>query len=160
MLVGFFGKWDDHASPLLQEPLLNGGSVSEICLGNVSLFSNAGSMLTFSWMGPLLSLGHKKILDLKDIPKLDHPDTVDGVYPIFRSKLDSYASVSSASDGDKGVSSPSGITPFRLAKALAFSIRTQIATTAVYVLVESLASYVGPYLIDDFVQYLNGNRHF
>lgn len=43
---------------------------------NGTMFSNASpcSKLTFSWMNPLMSLGHSKCLDLNDIPPLDSED--------------------------------------------------------------------------------------
>ncbi|KAH7657583.1 Xenobiotic-transporting ATPase protein [Dioscorea alata] len=43
---------------------------------NGTMFSNASlwSKLTFSWMNPLMSLGHSKSLDLNDIPPLDSED--------------------------------------------------------------------------------------
>ncbi|KAL2495980.1 ABC transporter C family member 3 [Forsythia ovata] len=47
-----------------------------------------------------------------------------------------------------------------LAKGLIFTTWREISVSAVYVLVYTLASYVGPSLIETFVQYLNGKRDF
>ncbi|WOL08996.1 ABC transporter C family member 3-like [Canna indica] len=138
-----------------EEPLLNGGvdaSNGESSIGEISLFGNAGffSKLTFYWVGPLLALGRRKTLDLKDVPQLHERDTVNGIFPIFKSKL--YSCSGSAPAGE--------ITTFKLAKALFLSIYDQILLTAVYALVNTCAIYVGPYLIDFLVRYLNGERLF
>ncbi|KAJ0987913.1 hypothetical protein J5N97_006269 [Dioscorea zingiberensis] len=156
------GEEEKEESTHLRERLLdanNTGQNASTDIGNVSLFANAGllSILTFSWMGPLLSVGHKKTLDLEDVPKLADCDTVHGVFPIFKRKLES--SVTSADSAGDNKSS-SKVTTFQLAKALVFSIWEQFLLTGLYALVYTGASYVGPYLIDFFVQYLNGYRKF
>ena len=159
--VAVFAKRSEEERAPLREPLLNGSGVGvggESCNGrgraSASAFENAGyfSVLTFSWVGPLLSVGHKKTLDLEDVPKLAYSDSVNGVYPVFKNKLESYTG--------NGESSVSRITTFKLAKALVFSIWDQVLLTAIYALLYTVASYVGPYLIDFFVQYLNGNKRF
>ncbi|KAJ9672355.1 hypothetical protein PVL29_025823 [Vitis rotundifolia] len=116
----------------------------------VTPFSKAGffSLLTFSWMGPLIAEGNKKALDLEDVPQLDTSNSILGVFPAFRNKLQC----------DSGGSS--GVTTFKLVKALIFASWAEILLTALFVLLNTLASYVGPYLIDTFVQYLNGRREF
>jgi ABC-type multidrug transport system fused ATPase/permease subunit len=154
--AGFFIKRrNERDNSLLQEPLLNGscnssGAGNNISIGsnNGSQFTNAGflSVLTFSWIGPLLSLGHKKTLDLEDIPMVDGKDSMNGVLPIFKTKLDSQI----GADGR--------MTPFKLAKALVFTCWGQVILTAIYALVYNVSVYVGPYLIDYFVQYLNGTE--
>ncbi|KAJ0977794.1 hypothetical protein J5N97_013268 [Dioscorea zingiberensis] len=119
-------------------------------IGNVSLFANAGilSILTFSWICPLLSLGHKKIIDLKDVPKLADTDIANGAYPIFKDKLHSYTF---SGNNPK-------ITGLNLAKALLFSIREQVLLTGILALVYTAASCAGPYLIGNLVEYLNGEQ--
>ncbi|XP_072966006.1 ABC transporter C family member 3-like [Typha angustifolia] len=174
--AGFFGKRNTEEDSILREPLLNGtvvsGSYDISGPQNFSLFANAGflSILTFSWLNPLLSRGHRKTLDLNDVPLLDGRDSANGLFPIFKSKLESLT----ASDGDPtanssatyiGASSNTGtssgrITSFKLAKTLVFSTWEHVLLTAVYALVYTLATYVGPYLIEYFVQYLNGNQKF
>ncbi|XP_078175277.1 ABC transporter C family member 3-like [Carex rostrata] len=154
--ASFFGKQKNEGDDsLLQEPLLN-GSCNSIGTGNstssdsknTSLFTNAGffSIFTFSWISPLLSVGHKKTLDLEDIPTVDKSDSINGVLPIFKTKLESQI----GADGR--------VTAFKLAKALVFTCWGQVVLTAIYALVNNLSAYVGPYLIDYFVQYLNGTQ--
>ena len=74
----------------MRQPLLNqeASSCSEATSTN-SLFTNAGwfSIITFSWMGPLLDLGRRKTLDLDDVPLLDDNDSVHGILPNFKAKI-------------------------------------------------------------------------
>ncbi|KAL6313814.1 hypothetical protein AAG906_010233 [Vitis piasezkii] len=153
---GFLGKNQGEES-ILREPLLNGStSISRVESDKskgeaaVTPFSKAGffSLLTFSWMGPLIAEGNKKTLDLEDVPQLDTSNSIVGVFPAFRNKLQC----------DSGGSS--GVTTFKLVKALIFASWAEILLTALFVLLNTMASYVGPYLIDTFVQYLNGRREF
>ncbi|KAL3821106.1 hypothetical protein ACJIZ3_007011 [Penstemon smallii] len=150
--IGFSGKKMDEDTTL-HEPLLNGGSTNGIdskkpLRGDETMtpYANAGifSLFTFSWMGPLISLGNKKILDLQDVPQLESADTVRGAFPMLNSKLES----------------SNKITTLMLTKGLLFTVWWEIVISAIYVLVYTLASYVGPYLIDNFVQYLNGKRNY
>nr|AMP82923.1 ABC transporter C family member 3 [Catalpa bungei] len=154
--IGFLVKKKDEDT-ILQEPLLNGGASNgresnRPSKGDetVTPYANAGvfSLFTFSWMGPLISLGYNKTLDLEDVPQLATPDTAGGAFPILNNKLESYREESNR------------VTTFMLAKGLFYTVWREIAVSAVYVLVYTVASYVGPSLIDTFVQYLNGQRDF
>uniref|UniRef100_F6I529 ABC-type xenobiotic transporter n=1 Tax=Vitis vinifera TaxID=29760 RepID=F6I529_VITVI len=153
---GFLGKNQGKES-ILREPLLNGGTSISIVESDeskgeetVTPFSKAGffSLLTFSWIGPLIAEGNKKTLDLGDVPQLDTSNSVVAVFPAFRNKLQC----------DCGGSN--GVTTLKLVKALIFAFWAEILLTALFLLLDILASYVGPYLIDTFVQYLNGRREF
>ncbi|KAA8523564.1 hypothetical protein F0562_009987 [Nyssa sinensis] len=90
----------------------------------------------------------RKTLDQEDVPQLASVDSVKEAFPIFRNKLES----------DSG--NRNGVTRLILVKALIFSIWREILLTAFFALVHTLATYVGPYLIDTLVQYLNGRREF
>ncbi|KAL8492102.1 hypothetical protein ACS0TY_023647 [Phlomoides rotata] len=154
--IGFLGMEKDEDT-ILQEPLLNGvtSNVSE-SKGSpkgdetVTPYAKAGffSLFTFSWVGPLISLGYKRTLDLEDVPQLDFPDTTKGAFPILNDKLE---------DSCRG---SNRVTTIMLAKGLILTTWRDILVSAVYALVYTFASYVGPYLIDTFVQYLNGNGDF
>ncbi|MBA0654459.1 hypothetical protein Goklo_021464 [Gossypium klotzschianum] len=142
---------------ILEETLLNGDSrVSNVEFSNekgvhtVSPYSNAGtfSRLTFSWMGPLIAAGTKKPLDLTDVPQLDSHDSVIGAFPKFKNRLES-----ADSEGN-------GVTSLKLVKALFFSAWKDILWTALLSFTYTVALYVGSYLIDPFVQCLNGKREF
>ncbi|CAL9018041.1 unnamed protein product [Prunus brigantina] len=109
--VGFFGKKEGR-NTILEEPLLNGNGNAESNDSKggtpVTPYSNAGifSILTFSWMGPLIALGNKKTLDLEDVPELYKGDSVLGSFPNFRNKLEARCHA----DGR--------VTTFRLVKAI------------------------------------------
>ncbi|KAL0389213.1 UNVERIFIED_CONTAM: ABC transporter C family member 3 [Sesamum calycinum] len=99
-------------------------------------------------VSPLVSIGYKKILDLEDIPQLAGVDSVRDAFPLLDSKL------VSDSEGSNRV------TALMLAKGLLYITWKEDVIAAICMLVHTFASYVGPYLIDSFVQYLNGRRNF
>ncbi|KAK0601044.1 hypothetical protein LWI29_020831 [Acer saccharum] len=153
--VGFSGKIEG-GDTLLREPLLNGvgngegESIKSKGADSVTPFTNAGpfSLLTFSWMGSLIAFGNKKTLDLEDVPQLDSGDSVVGTFSILRNKLEANGGVGS------------GLTTLKLTTVILFSVWKEFLLTACLTLIYTLATYVGPYLIDTFVQYLNGKREF
>ncbi|KAF3946838.1 hypothetical protein CMV_026936 [Castanea mollissima] len=153
--VGFFGK-NEGEDTLLEEPLLNGDSSNEAESNkskgdeNVTPYLNAGffSILTFSWMGPLITIGNKKTLDLEDVPQLGPSDSVFGAFPNFKNKLEAECGTSN------------GVTTLKLTKALIFLVWKEVLLTAFLAIMNTLASYVGPYFIDTSVQYLNGRRSY
>ncbi|KAK9212810.1 hypothetical protein WN943_002192 [Citrus x changshan-huyou] len=157
--TGFLKKIEGEDTLLLQEPLLdvdssiNNVEVSSIKSEKANIvtpYSNAGlfSIVTFSWMGSLIAVGNKKILDLEDVPQLDSGDSVMQGFPKFRNVL--------AADTVVG----NRVTTLKLVKALFFTAWKEIVFTAVLALIYTLAKYVGPYLIDSFVKYLNGEQEF
>ncbi|KAF3341336.1 ABC transporter C family member 3 [Carex littledalei] len=155
--AGFYGKRRNKDDDFVhQEPLIHRSSNNNIGTGNstssssknASLFTNAGffSIFTFSWICPLLSLGYRKTLDLDDIPMVDEKDSINGVLPIFKTKLQSQ------------IGANGRVTSVKLAKALVFTCWGQVVLTGIYALVYNISAYVGPYLMDYFVQYLNGTQ--
>ncbi|PWA86308.1 multidrug resistance-associated protein 3 [Artemisia annua] len=133
----------------LEEPLLNSGFVSN--KGEISsTYDKASyySLLTFSWMNSVIAKGNKKPLDLEDIPQLSDIDSVRKVFPVLLNKVESLSNGSTQ------------ITTFGLTKALFYIVWKDVVITGLLGLVSSLASFVGPYLIDSFVQYLNGIRAY
>ncbi|CAI9088257.1 OLC1v1022538C1 [Oldenlandia corymbosa var. corymbosa] len=157
-LVGFLGRKEEDGS-LLQEPLLNGttnGTNNHVSESkkfgeeqNVTPYASANivSILSFSWMGPLISLGNKKTLDLEDVPQLTGLDSVRQAFPILNDKLESVM--------DRGTKK---VTTLMLVKGLIATVWKEIVLSAVFVLLYTLSNYVGPYLIDTFVQFLNGRK--
>jgi ABC-type bacteriocin/lantibiotic exporter with double-glycine peptidase domain len=132
----------------MRQPLLNQeASSSSAATSTKSLFTDAGwfSTITFSWMGPLLDLGRRKTLDLDDVPLLDDNDTVHGILPNFKAKIVSDSAAGQFLD----------VTTVKLAKVLVLTTWKLILITAVYALLSTVSAYVGPYLIEYFVDYLN-----
>ncbi|KAL6615056.1 hypothetical protein ACP70R_037326 [Stipagrostis hirtigluma subsp. patula] len=132
---------------MMKEPLLEHESSSlPEATSSRSLFKDVGlfSNISFSWMGPLLDLGKRKTLDLNDVPFLDDNDSVHGITPMFKQKIASISATGQYSD----------ITTVKLAKALVLTTWKLIVVTAVYALLRTVTSYVGPYLIEYFVGYL------
>ncbi|CAK7324535.1 unnamed protein product [Dovyalis caffra] len=120
--------------------------ISQERVDAVTPYANAGpfSILTFYWMNSLIAFGNKKALDLEDVPQLDSLDSVVRRFPAFRNKLESYSGAASR------------VTTFKLVKALFFSAWKEILRTALLAIIYTSTSYVGPYLIDAFVQCLDG----
>ncbi|XP_057516666.1 ABC transporter C family member 3-like [Amaranthus tricolor] len=152
----------------LEEPLLNYGDPNAISKHEVkgcdivTPYENAGlfNCLTFSWLTPLFSLGvKKKTLDLDDIPQLGTHNSVFGAFPVFQTKL----LKSSLPDNDHGVNSSTSrlvTTEFGLAKAYFLSTWKELLWTALLALLYTFARYVTPFLIDSFVQCLDGRGKF
>jgi ATP-binding cassette subfamily C (CFTR/MRP) protein 2 len=153
--VGLIGK-NEGGDDILEEPLLNGdsGASNEARLTKggetVTPYSSAGifSILTFSWIGPLIAVGNKKTLDLEDVPQLDPGDSVVVGFPSFRNTFEAECGTINR------------VTTMKLVKALITLAWKDILLTGLLVILNTLASYVGPYLIDSFVQYLNGRRQY
>ncbi|KAH9625052.1 hypothetical protein KSS87_020805 [Heliosperma pusillum] len=121
----------------------------------MSPFVKAGffSTLTFSWVGSLITKGYKQTLDLKDIPRLSGKDDVYESSVIFSNYLESAVNAQHQGKDKK-------VTTIHLVKSLIFTTRADILWTALFCLLYALSSFVGPYLINNFVQYLNGKRNF
>ncbi|KAK1397129.1 ABC-type xenobiotic transporter [Heracleum sosnowskyi] len=150
--VGFWGKIRSTEDAHLQESLLSANSTTRLSRGDETVTpyatANIFSILTFSWLGSLVSLGYKKPLDLEDVPQLGGFDSVHGAFPLLRDRLEF--------DYDDNNS----VTTFGLIKALIFTTWKEILLTAFLAITNTVATYVGPYLVDAFVQYLNGQREF
>ncbi|KAI3496851.1 hypothetical protein L1887_39229 [Cichorium endivia] len=148
--VGFSGdKKDGTKNHLYQESLLNGSSRESKTVDTSitpSTTSSIFSLLTFSWIDLLIAIGYKKPLNLEDIPKLDTANSASRAFSVIKNKLGS----------DKKRNRQ--ITTFSLARAVIWTTWTDIIITAVLALAYTLSTYVGPFLMDAFVEYVNGNR--
>lgn len=142
----------------LQEPLLNGefrnGGSERGSSKSVTSFSSAGifSLLTFSWLNPLLSLGYEKHLNIEDVPLLPPQDRGREVYKKFigiRQKI--------KSEQAKNVRSESSDAP-SIASSLVRTFWVFWVATGALKTMSVVAAYVGPYLIGDFVEFLSGGR--
>ncbi|XP_021667781.2 ABC transporter C family member 5 isoform X2 [Hevea brasiliensis] len=130
----------------LQEPLLL--EEESGCL-KVTPYSNAGlfSLATLSWLNPLLSIGAKRPLELKDIPLLAPKDRAKSNYKVLNLNWEKLKAENPSKQ-------PS------LAWAILNSFWKEAACNAIFALVNTLVSYVGPYMISYFVEYLGGKETF
>ncbi|KFK38636.1 hypothetical protein AALP_AA3G140200 [Arabis alpina] len=144
-------KGEGERINLLEEPLLSSAESSENeGYDEVTTpFSKAGflSQMSFSWMSPLITLGNEKIIDSKDVPQVDSSDRAENLFPVFRSKLE-------WDDGERR------ITTLKLIKALFLTVWRDILLSTLFAFVYTVSCYVAPYLMDNFVQYLNGHRQY
>lgn len=129
----------------LQEPLLE----EEAGCLKVTPYSDAGlfSSVTLSWLNPLLSVGAKRPLELKDIPLLAPKDRSKTNYKVLNSNWEKLKAENPSNQ-------PS------LAWAILKSYWKEAACNAIFAGVNTLVSYVGPYMISYFVDYLGGKESF
>lgn len=127
----------------LQEPLLVEEDAG--CL-KVTPYSDAGffSLATLSWLNSLLSIGVKRPLELRDIPLLASEDRSKFNYKILNSNWERLKAENQAS----------------LGWALFRSFWKEAAKNAIFAGSYTLVSYVGPYMITDFVDYLGGVERY
>lgn len=130
----------------LQEPLL---LEEEAGSHKVSPFGEAGlfSLATLSWLNPLLSLGAKRPLELRDIPQLRQKDRSKINYKLLNSNWERLR----AENPSKKTS---------LGKAILKSFWKEAAWNAIFAALNTLVSYVGPFLVSYFVDYLAGVEAF
>ncbi|KAK6164386.1 hypothetical protein DH2020_001250 [Rehmannia glutinosa] len=128
----------------LQEPLLL--EEESGCL-KVTPYNEAGlfSLVILSWLNPLLSIGNKKPLELKDIPLLAPKDRPKTNYKVLNSNWEKLKA-------KNALKQPS------LAWAILKSFRKEAGYNALFAGVNTLVSYVGPYMISYFVDYLGGKE--
>lgn len=133
----------------IEEPLLNGADNESTEEEHVELYQNAGffSLAAFSWLDPLLRVGRKKPLEIADMPPLPPEDSTESMYEKFRSSWD-------ALKQKKPEETPS------ISLTLWKSFWPIVVVNAMFAFGNVTASYIGPFLINDFVEYLNGRRRF
>ncbi|KAJ8755930.1 hypothetical protein K2173_024475 [Erythroxylum novogranatense] len=124
----------------ITEPFLHKHSEGkrESPYGNATLLQ----LVTFSWLNPLFGVGVKKALEQEDIPDLDLKDSAGFLSCSFNERLNEVKCK------DRTSTNPS------LYKAMFLFVRKKAAINALFAVTNAVASYVGPYLIDDFVNFL------
>ncbi|GLJ18149.1 hypothetical protein SUGI_0320630 [Cryptomeria japonica] len=147
--ASFFDKTvEGSLTQSIEEPLLNTiPENSENPKPKVTPYATASflSRMSFSWMKPLLDVGHEKVLDIDDVPQVADFHKANHVYHKFRNQLDA-----------KG----NGASAFTIAKMVVFIVQKDLLFTAFLAVMNSCSSYVGPYFIDNFVQCLSGKEQF
>ncbi|KAK4793176.1 hypothetical protein SAY86_023611 [Trapa natans] len=148
--ISIYGK---AGMPLLEsngitEPLLGEkldrylGSKRESYYGKATLTQ----LVTFSWLNPLFAVGIKKPLEQAEVPDVDTKDSA-----AFNSH--------SFEECIKCVKEKDGATSPSIYKAIFLFIMKKAIINASFAVVSAGASYVGPYLIDDFVTFLTDKRN-
>ncbi|MCO5604372.1 hypothetical protein L7F22_058537 [Adiantum nelumboides] len=138
--TGLFMPAGEALCEPLCEPLLNGcsGKTTRVTsYATAKLFSLA----TLTWLDSLLAIGYKKPLEFGDIPLLAQRDSAAFASELF----ESYWTKLQAKN---------------VVKSLLFPYWKDILLNAFFAGLCTCASYVGPYLIDDFVEYLGGRSRF
>ncbi|KAF8018550.1 hypothetical protein BT93_H3434 [Corymbia citriodora subsp. variegata] len=128
-------------SPHLNQPLLR-TEVESLCRDSDS-FDNAGfwSQLTFQWLNPLFSTGRKQKLELGHIPSVSQSERAEQASLLFKESL------RKQKFGTRS-----------LLKAVGFALWRSLAINGVLAGVNTLASYMGPLLINSFVNFLSSKR--
>ncbi|KAK1581587.1 hypothetical protein Q3G72_007184 [Acer saccharum] len=126
------------------EPLINGKTDTPLEYKRESLYGKANlfQLVTFSWLNPLFAVGIKKPLDQNEIPDVDVKDSAEFLSHDFDERL-------------KQVKQKDGSVNPSMYKAIFLFIRKKAAINALLAVISAVSSYVGPYLIDDFVNFLN-----
>lgn len=128
----------------ITEPLLNGKGDKHSEGKKESLYGKATllQLITFSWLNPLFAVGIKKPLQPDEIPDVDIKDSAEFLSHSFDERL-------------KYVKERDGITNPTIYKTMILFIWKKATINAMFAVISAGASYVGPYLIDDFVKFLN-----
>ncbi|PON71767.1 ATP-binding cassette containing protein [Trema orientale] len=140
------GKTDIvHVPSSTTDPLLNGKSENKYTENKrESIYSKANllQLITFSWLNPLFAVGFKKPLDQDEIPDVDIKDSAAFLSNSFDESL-------------RYVKERDGTTNPPIYKAICMFIWKKAAINACFAVTSAAASYVGPYLINDFVSFLS-----
>lgn len=154
LFVAYVGLWgrtgiEVMSDEQIEEPLLNGAVNERTGDEHVELYENAGlfSLATFSWLDGILRVGRRKPLELGDMPPLPTEDSTEAMYRTFKSSWDALK--------QKNPDETPSI-PLTLWKSF-WSI---VVVNAMFAFANVVTSYVGPFLINDFVEYLSGRRRF
>ncbi|KAI3889461.1 hypothetical protein MKX03_014589 [Papaver bracteatum] len=137
---------NSNTEPLLRETEKH----SDGKKGKESPYSNATllQLITFSWITPLFKAGYTKALEQDDIPDIDIKDSAEFLSHLFSDSL------RQVKDRDHSTNNPS------IYKAIFLLIRKKAAANAAFAVVNAGASYVGPYLINNFVAFLSQKKNY
>ncbi|XP_019264239.1 PREDICTED: putative ABC transporter C family member 15 isoform X2 [Nicotiana attenuata] len=129
------------------EPLLNGKNEKHPADKRDSPYGKASllQLITFSWLNPLFEVGIKKPLDQDEVPDIDFRDSAKFLSDSFDERL-------------KYVKEKDGATNPSIYKAIYVFARKKAAINALFAVISAGSSYVGPYLMDDFVNFLNEKK--
>lgn len=135
----------------LQEPLLDSSTYIEESNGcdHVTAYSGAGivSLATLSWLNPILAIGAKRPLELKDVPMLASKDRAESSYNALKVNWEKLKLENPSEQ-------PS------LTRAIFMSFWREALKNGIFAGMNTVVSYVGPFMISYFVDYLSGKKLF
>ncbi|XP_050205801.1 putative ABC transporter C family member 15 isoform X2 [Mercurialis annua] len=125
----------------LQQPLLEG--LEKRVLTDLGGFSNCGiwSQITFRWLNPLFSRGRVQKLELSHIPSVPLSETAKFASLLLEESLGKR----------KGES-------YNLPKAIVYSVLKSLTVNGIFAGINTFASYMGPFLITSFVNFLSEKK--
>ncbi|PSS10083.1 ABC transporter C family member 9 like [Actinidia chinensis var. chinensis] len=129
------------------DPLLNGKAEKHVESKRTSPYGKATlfQLITFSWLNPLFAVGINKTLDQDEVPDVDIGDSARFLSRCFGESL-------------KHVEERDQTTSPSINRAMYVFIRKKAAINAFFAASSAGASYVGPYLINGFVDFLNEKK--
>ncbi|KAL2892659.1 ABC transporter C family member 9 [Bienertia sinuspersici] len=152
LVISICGKMrivQDGARDNLTEPLLT-EKTEKIPKEKVeSLYSKASllDLVTFSWLNPLFVIGKNKPLEQDQLPEVDLKDSAGFLSHCFDENL------KQVKEEVGTTSNPS------VYKAIFYLAWKKAAVNAMFAVIGAISSYVGPYLINDFVVFLSEKKH-
>ncbi|KAK6143026.1 hypothetical protein DH2020_023374 [Rehmannia glutinosa] len=131
----------------ITEPLLNGNNekLSEVKRDSPYGKATLIQLVTFSWLNPLIEFGFRKPLDQDEVPDVDIKDSAGFLSKDFDQCL-------------KYVKERDGTETPSIHKAIYNFARKKAAINALFAITSAGTSYVGPYLISYFVDFLNEKK--
>ncbi|KAM7273630.1 hypothetical protein ACFE04_028294 [Oxalis oulophora] len=128
---------DELESPLLQDK-------DDKSPGESSNYSNAGiwSKITFRWLNQLFKIGRTHKLELNHVPSIPQSQTAEKASTLVEESLRKQKIKSSSS----------------LPRALATAVWKSLAINGAIAGTNTMASYVGPFLITNFVNFLTNKQ--
>ncbi|XP_020156344.1 putative ABC transporter C family member 15 [Aegilops tauschii subsp. strangulata] len=124
----------------LDQPLLHREDADD---SSRDRFSSSGwwSRLTFRWLNPVFEKGHKVRLELEHIPSVPQSETAEQSYALLQETLHKQKPE-----------------PMPLREAIICAVWTPLVTNAVFAGLNTVSSYMGPFLITYLVELLSDKK--
>ncbi|KAL9225575.1 hypothetical protein vseg_001480 [Gypsophila vaccaria] len=121
----------------LREPLVTKGGVGTTLFNRYEIWS----AFSFSWLNALLSVGASKRLKISDVPDVPESETAEEASRLLENSIREQKS-----------------SVFSLSRAVVSFVRTPLLVSAFFAGTNTVASYLGPLLIAQFVDYLSNKE--
>ncbi|KAL5214771.1 hypothetical protein ABZP36_003923 [Zizania latifolia] len=133
----------------ITEPLLSPSIVQQIETKRPCPYGKANilQLVTFSWMNPVFAIGYKKPLEKNDVPDVYEKDSAEFLSDSFKKIIDD-------------VERRHGLNTKSIYTSMYLFIRRKAIINAGFAVLCASASYVGPSLINDLVNFLVGERRY